>query len=216
MDHHCPWIGNCVGHKNHKAFLLFLIVSIAAQAYAFLLELGHLIAFFSSLSSRTPSSGTDVPWGPLSILVDMCFIVGLGLGMSGLLIWQLILLRKNMTSVEEHEVSSAKRWLRERGKDAACDHVSTEGGRSNSSPAPAHKFHHPYDVGVRRNIGTVMGEPMWRWLVVTSPSLGDGYSWPTNNSERLSDDLEVGTDSSRPAHAEDRRELLEVGRDQDV
>ena len=23
MDHHCPWINNCVGHENHASFLRF-------------------------------------------------------------------------------------------------------------------------------------------------------------------------------------------------
>lgn len=33
MDHHCPWVGGCVGFENHKHFLQFLFYTFTGCLY---------------------------------------------------------------------------------------------------------------------------------------------------------------------------------------
>lgn len=38
-DHHCPWMGKCIGAKNLRAFYTFLVVSFSSLGYIFICAL---------------------------------------------------------------------------------------------------------------------------------------------------------------------------------
>lgn len=51
MDHHCPWINNCVGMRNMKYFLLFVFYNSILSLVVFSFTLAYCI--YGSASRST-------------------------------------------------------------------------------------------------------------------------------------------------------------------
>ena len=98
FDHHCPWIGTCVGRKNYFNFMWYLLFTGTYLTYLFAICLWGVIVSALRINDD-PRPWNAIPNIPILGVFGLAAL-GFSIFIWGLFIFHLMLIARNETTVE--------------------------------------------------------------------------------------------------------------------
>nr|XP_019047369.1 hypothetical protein I302_03982 [Kwoniella bestiolae CBS 10118]OCF26299.1 hypothetical protein I302_03982 [Kwoniella bestiolae CBS 10118] len=238
MDHHCPWVGTCVGYHNYTPFFLFINYALLLAIYATFQAGYETYRFFQDPSGAVPyrpvqmegnqTDGLGISPAIFMMLTVMGGFMSLAVG--GLVVFHWYLTLNNQTTLENitHSYPSALLDEIPRGAQWKADHLLTRSER-NRLKWEAREIN-VYDLGWRKNVKnmffgedghiTVMSAIMALWPT-GRPSRydrrsGHFFAYNSDNFEKLRDlTLELRYGIAPVHHRKERTSLDSADEEED-
>jgi hypothetical protein len=203
MDHHCPWLATCVGLRNYKAFLLFLIYT---TLFCFLCFGVSGVWVWREIMSEGEYTDSLMPINYVMLTVISGII---GLVLAGFTGWHILLASRGQTTIEclektrylsparkamqYHKLAHAQGYgqplgdmnnaqseadgVRHESYEAMERHRARERYESYLDEQDSEKLPSAFDLGWKKNLLHLFGPKKVLWFVPICNTIGDGWSW---------------------------------------
>ena len=104
FDHHCPWIGGCVGKRNYIYFFVFLILLNIKNFYLLIFSIIHIFKVYLNVSEEDKKKNSWVAKKLITVIPSLFTIILIAATMTfttGLIIYHIKLIISNVTTKEE-------------------------------------------------------------------------------------------------------------------